>query len=73
MGVEAEVGEDAGVDARVQRLDAAVEALGKPVSSSTLVTGTPAAAIFPAVEPVETSSTPASCRPRARSSSPVLS
>ena len=46
---------------------------GKPVSSSTLVTGTPAAAIRAAVLPVETISTPAACSPEARSSSPVLS
>ena len=46
---------------------------GKPVSSSTWVTGTPASAIRAAVEPVETSATPASCRARASSSSPVLS
>ncbi len=46
---------------------------GKPVSSSTGVTGTPAAAILAAVLPVETISTPAACSPDARSSSPVLS
>lgn len=46
---------------------------GKPVSSSTLVTGTPAPAIFAAVDPVETSWTPAACSPCASSSSPDLS
>ena len=46
---------------------------GKPVSCSTGVTGTPAAAILAAVLPVETISTPAACSPDARSSSPVLS
>ena len=46
---------------------------GKPVSSSTAVTGTPASAIRAAVDPVETISTPAACSPRASSSSPVLS
>src|SRR5262249_41230241 len=46
---------------------------GNPVSSSTAVTGTPAAAIRAAVEPVETIATPAACSPRASSSSPVLS
>jgi len=43
------------------------------VSSSTAVTGTPAAEMCAAVDPVDTSDTPASCRPRARSASPVLS
>ena len=46
---------------------------GKPVSSSTLVTGRPRSAISFADPPVETSSTPASCRPRTRSSRPALS
>ena len=46
---------------------------GNPVTSSTAVTGTPSSRIRAAVEPVETISTPASCRPRASSSSPVLS
>ncbi len=46
---------------------------GKPVSSSTGVTGTPAAAIRAAVDPVETIDTPAACRAVASSSSPVLS
>ena len=46
---------------------------GNPVSSSTLVAGTPAAVIRAAVLPVETISTPAACSPEARSSSPVLS
>jgi len=46
---------------------------GKPVSSSTRVTGTPAAAIVPAVEPVDTSSTPAACSAVASSVSPDLS
>ena len=46
---------------------------GKPVTSSTGVTGTPPAAMFLAVEPVETMSTPASCNPLAKSTSPVLS
>ena len=46
---------------------------GKPVSSSTGVTGTPAAPILAAVLPVETISTPAACSPAASSSRPVLS
>ena len=46
---------------------------GKPVRSSTGVTGTPAAAILAAVLPVETISTPAACSPDASSSRPVLS
>ena len=46
---------------------------GKPVSSSTGVTGTPAAAIRAAELPVETISTPAACSPAASSSRPVLS
>ena len=46
---------------------------GEPVTSSTSCTGMPAAAIFLAVEPVETILTPASCRPFASSSRPVLS
>src|SRR5699024_10920728 len=46
---------------------------GKPVSCSTSMTGTPASAIFLAVEPVETISTPAACKPCASSSRPVLS
>ena len=46
---------------------------GKPVSSSTGVTGTPAAAILAAVLPVEMISTPAACSPDASSSRPVLS
>ena len=46
---------------------------GKPVSSSTGVTGTPASAIRAAVDPVETRATPASCSARASSSRPVLS
>ncbi len=46
---------------------------GKPVRSSTLVTGTPAAAIAAAVEPVDTISTPPACRAVASSISPVLS
>ena len=43
------------------------------MTSSTGVTGTPAAAIRAAVDPVDTSATPAACSPRASSSSPVLS
>ena len=46
---------------------------GKPVTSPTAVTGTPAAAMVLAVDPVETISMPASDSPRARSSRPVLS
>src|SRR5699024_9782531 len=46
---------------------------GKPVSCSTSMTGTPASAIFFAVEPVETISTPTACKPCASSSRPVLS
>ena len=45
----------------MQGLDPAVQALGNPVTSSTLVTGRPAAAITAAVLPVETISTPARC------------
>ena len=37
---------------------------GKPVSSSTLVTGMPSPSISAAEPPVDTSATPASCRPR---------
>ena len=40
---------------------------------STGVTGTPASATRAAVEPVDTMATPAACRPRTRSSRPVLS
>ena len=36
---------------------------GEPVTSSTVVTGSPASAIARAVPPLETSSTPSSCRP----------
>jgi len=43
------------------------------VTSSTAVTGTPAAAIRDAVDPVETIATPAACRAVASASSPVLS
>ncbi len=46
---------------------------GKPVTSSTVVTGTPAPEIRAAVDPVDTMVTPASCRPTASSTSPVLS
>ncbi|SHW60045.1 Uncharacterised protein [Mycobacteroides abscessus subsp. abscessus] len=46
---------------------------GKPVTSSTGVTGIDAAAMVFAVDPVDTSSTPAAWRPLASSSSPVLS
>jgi hypothetical protein len=46
---------------------------GNPVTSSTAVTGTPAAATAAAVDPVDTMATPASCRPAASGSSPVLS
>ena len=46
---------------------------GKPVSSSTGVTGTPASPIRAAVLPVEMISTPAACSPGASSSRPVLS
>ena len=46
---------------------------GNSVTSVTSVTGTPAAAIVDAVEPVDTSFTPASCRPRANSARLVLS
>ena len=46
---------------------------GKPVTSSTAVTGMPSSRMRAAVEPVDTISTPASCSPRASSSSPVLS
>ena len=46
---------------------------GKPVSSSTCVTGTPAPPILAAVLPVETISTPAAWSPAASSSRPVLS
>ncbi len=46
---------------------------GKPVSDSTGVTGTPNEAIFDAVPPVDTISTPAASRARASSSSPDLS
>jgi len=42
------------------------------VTSSTAVTGTPSERMWAAVDPVETISTPASCSPRANSSSPDL-
>src|SRR5262245_7900083 len=46
---------------------------GNPVMSSTSVTGRPAALMVAAVEPVETSCTPAAASPAASSASPVLS
>src|SRR6185295_10842445 len=46
---------------------------GKPVTSETLVTGSPASARAFAVPPVETSSKPRDTRPRPRSSIPRLS
>ena len=46
---------------------------GKPVTSSTAVTGTPASAMAAAVLPVLTISTPHLCSAPARSASPVLS
>ena len=46
---------------------------GKPVSASTAVTGTPASRSRAAVDPVETSSTPAACSPWPSSTRPVLS
>ena len=71
-GVE-QVGEQAGVHARVQRLDPAAEDLGETGDVLDRGDRHPAAAIRAAVDPVETISTPASCSPRASSSSPVLS
>ena len=46
---------------------------GKPVTSLTGTTGTPASRSFAAVEPVDTISTPAAASARPRSTSPVLS
>src|SRR3990167_5680971 len=46
---------------------------GKPVCSATSVTGSPASASSFAVPPVDSSLTPSACRPRANSSTPVLS
>src|SRR5699024_10457704 len=46
---------------------------GKPVSCSTSMPGTPASAIFFAVEPVETISTPPACKPCASSGRTGLS
>ena len=46
---------------------------GNPVTSATSRTARPAAASARAVPPVDRSSTPSSARPRARSTSPVLS
>ncbi len=46
---------------------------GNPVTASTAVTGTPAAAMAAAVLPVDTISIPASCSKRASRSRPVLS
>lgn len=63
----AQIRQQSGVHARVQCLDPAVEHFGKPVSSSTRVTGMPFSAMTFAVEPVETISMPASVSPgRAR-------
>jgi hypothetical protein len=70
---QAEVGEDAGVHLRVQRLDPPVEALGEAGELVDGVTATPASRSRAAVEPVDTTSTPASASPRPSSSSPVLS
>ncbi len=67
------VGEQPGMDAGMQGLDPAFQALGKPVTSSTGVTGTPAAVIAAAVLPVLTICTPAAARAPASSASPVLS
>jgi hypothetical protein len=46
---------------------------GKPVKSSIARTPSPASASAAAVPPVETSSTPSSARPRAKSTTPRLS
>ena len=67
------VGEQAGVHARVQRLDPPVEALGE---AGELLDGCDGHARVGdpfAVEPVETISTPSACSPVASSSSPALS
>ena len=58
MFLLAAVGQNTGVDARVQGLHAALQHSGNSVTSVTSVTGTPAAAIVDAVEPVDTSFTP---------------
>ena len=73
VGVEAAVGEDAGVHLGVQRLDAAVEALGEPGQVLDLGDRDAERLIRAADPPVDTSATPASWRPRTRSSRPVLS
>ena len=67
-------GEDARVDARVQRLDAAAEHLGRLASPPRrVVTSRPCSSRNAAVPPDETSSKPSSASPRANSSMPVLS
>jgi hypothetical protein len=50
-------GQDAAVDLRVQRLDAAAEDLGAPVYSLTLTTATPSSSSAAKVPPVESTST----------------
>ena len=55
-------GEDAAVDRRVQRLDAAVHDFGKAGHAEMPVTGTPACSSARAVPPVDTSSNPRAAR-----------
>ena len=67
-------GEDAAVDARVQRLDPAVQDLGEAGHLADLDHGHAGLAQGAlAVPPVETSSTPVAARPAASSTRPVLS
>ena len=71
---QAAVGEDPGVHLRVQGLDPAVEALGEAGELLDLGDRHAQRPRSSAAEPpVDTSATPASCRPRTSSSSPVLS
>ena len=67
------VGEDAGVHARVQRLDPSLEALGEPGEVLDLGDRQAQRLDEGGASPVDTRATPASCSPRTRSSRPVLS
>ena len=67
------IGQQPGVHVGVQRLDAAVEHLGEAGDVLDRRHRNTAPAMVFAVEPVETMATPASCRPRASGTRPVLS
>jgi hypothetical protein len=71
--LEAQVGEQAAVDLRVQRLHPAVEHLGDPGDGGDVGDGEARFADGRAVEPVETISTPASASAAARTRRSVLS